>query len=655
MLPRISRRQSVFFGLALALPTVATLALGVRLIREGRRLAMDNVLQERLCVADQIGGELTTRLEQIKLETAGVLATGRGSTTVADRGDVMLVGWIRDGRLVLPWDVGSARAPVERLGGPEQAFQAALARGERAEFAERNLSDAIDAYRTAHALAPGRSEADDADLHQARVIVKKACACTGDARSIYRRLLSSPTLDDQGVPMAFYAARQLIDAKEESAPVLDMLASRQALNEWLPPAARYQQRDLLNAVAATVPGAAERQRAQALGAALQPAIAHVDEMLALQRNFTRIAPDAGQPGASHEPVWMPFVGASTWLVSEAPSIGRLEPFAIAVAAEPILEAAAADHAAGGAAPHLTFTPGSGDLVGRTFPDLRIAFGAVDDSAVMRSWIRQRTFYIASLVAILVATVGGGYLVWDGVRRELRLAELRSQFVASVSHELKTPLTAIRMFAETLHMERVTSAETRAQYLETIVHESERLTRFVDNVLDFSAMERGGRPLRLAETPLAPLIRDAAGAMQYPLARQGFDLRVSVVDDLPDVRVDADGIRQVVFNLLNNAMKYSRDRRELELNLQRVNGDAVIAVTDHGIGIPASEMPRIFGRFYRANVPENSRIPGTGLGLALVDQIVKAHGGRVDVQSTVGVGSTFAVHLPLAPGGLAAQG
>jgi signal transduction histidine kinase len=113
-------------------------------------------------------------------------------------------------------------------------------------------------------------------------------------------------------------------------------------------------------------------------------------------------------------------------------------------------------------------------------------------------------------------------------------------------------------------------------------------------------------------------------------------------------VDADGIRQAVFNLLSNAIKYSPDRREVDLSLSRVNGDAVIAVTDHGIGIPASELPRIFRRFYRANVPENQRIPGTGLGLALVDHIVKAHGGHVDVRSAPGEGSTFAIHLPIDP-------
>jgi signal transduction histidine kinase len=236
-----------------------------------------------------------------------------------------------------------------------------------------------------------------------------------------------------------------------------------------------------------------------------------------------------------------------------------------------------------------------------------------------------------------------------VRRELKLAELRSQFVASVSHELRTPLTAIRMFAETLQMERPLPPGARTEYLDTIVNESERLTRLIGNVLDYAKIERGQRVYRFESASVVEVVQRAAKAMEYPLARQGFGLDVNVVD-VPKTAIDEDAIEQAVLNLLSNAMKYSRDRRDIELRVSGDNAHAVIAVTDHGLGIPHAEQARIFDRFYRAEVPENARIPGAGLGLALVDHIVKAHGGLVHVTSAPGEGSTFAIHLPLVPPG-----
>ena len=227
-----------------------------------------------------------------------------------------------------------------------------------------------------------------------------------------------------------------------------------------------------------------------------------------------------------------------------------------------------------------------------------------------------------------------------------MADMRSQFVASVSHELRTPLTAIRMFAETLQMDRPLTPAARTEYLDTIVTESERLTRLIDNVLDFSAIDRGQRRYRLERAPLAPVVRQAAGTMQYPLAQKGFQLRVDADDDVPDVRMDADAIQQALLNLLGNAMKYSRDDRRIELTLSGVNGHAVVEVRDYGVGIAPPDQARIFERFYRVSVQENSRVPGAGLGLSLVDHIVKAHGGFVKVTSAPGEGSTFAIHLPI---------
>jgi signal transduction histidine kinase len=298
---------------------------------------------------------------------------------------------------------------------------------------------------------------------------------------------------------------------------------------------------------------------------------------------------------------------------------------------------------------LRLAPGDsseGRLLGPSFPGIKAEFVALEREGLFAEWDAQRSFYLLTLLLVLGVTLFGAYLLWRDVRRELRLAELRTQFVSGVSHELKTPLTAIRMFAETLRMRRPTDPQMQDEYLDTIVNESERLSRLLNNVLDFSKIEQGNKQYQPEPCSLAEIVEVSANAMQYPLQQQGFELHVDTTDDLPSVDVDRDAIEQAVLNLLTNAMKYSGESRDIDLRLSKCNGDALIEVSDRGVGIEPEEQTRIFERFYRAHTPENDHIPGTGLGLTLVEHIAKAHGGRVTVQSVPTKGSTFSLHLPL---------
>jgi signal transduction histidine kinase len=205
-----------------------------------------------------------------------------------------------------------------------------------------------------------------------------------------------------------------------------------------------------------------------------------------------------------------------------------------------------------------------------------------------------------------------------------------------------------MFAELLQM-RETNDKQQSGFLDTIVSESERLTRLMNNVLDFSRMEQNQRNYRLQSASLCEILQAAARTLQYQLAQQGFVLELNVSGDIPPMDVDRDAIQQAVLNLLANAMKYSSDRREIGLRLFEEDGFARIQVSDRGIGIPEQELSRIFEKFYRVPTPENQEISGTGLGLALVAHIVEAHGGRIEVQSRIGEGSTFSICLPLKAG------
>jgi signal transduction histidine kinase len=193
---------------------------------------------------------------------------------------------------------------------------------------------------------------------------------------------------------------------------------------------------------------------------------------------------------------------------------------------------------------------------------------------------------------------------------------------------------------------------QARFLDTIVSESERLTRLLNNVLDFSRIERGQKTYRLEPAPLADVVQAAVRTIQYPLTQQGFALNLNVSEGIPPIALDRDALQQAILNLLTNAMKYSGTQREIGLRLCAENGTALIQVSDRGIGIPEHEQSRIFDKFYRVPIPENREIAGTGLGLSLVAHIAEAHGGSVQVKSRPGEGSTFSILLPLNAGGAA---
>jgi signal transduction histidine kinase len=412
--------------------------------------------------------------------------------------------------------------------------------------------------------------------------------------------------------------------------------------------------DLAAKLAASASDAALRQAATAVLRAATDRGRDIEQALALQHAFPTLVPRPAAPSPTGaDSVWVPFGPAEErWLVGLTSSRAGAAPLVLAVRASLLFAAiqVAADNSGSvGRANVLEVRSDSnGEPLGGNFPGLSLTFPASNAATVAREWSLQRSFYLGALLLVLTVALFGGYLFWRDVQRELRLAEVRSQFVSSVSHELKTPLTAIRMFAETLLMGRSARPEVRDEYLETIVNESERLTRLLNNVLDFSKIEGGSKTYRLEPQPLPGIVRAAAKAMQYPFSQQGFELRVAIDDGLPLVPAEADALQQAILNLLSNALKYSGQGRVIDLQLKKEAGHAVVSVTDRGPGIPPSEHVKIFDKFYRVPSVDTERIPGTGLGLTLVDHVARAHGGRVMVTSATGEGSTFSILLPLPP-------
>ncbi len=284
--------------------------------------------------------------------------------------------------------------------------------------------------------------------------------------------------------------------------------------------------------------------------------------------------------------------------------------------------------------------------GEALPAWRVALyqprGVSPEEAVQR----QTMLFTAAFVLLLVVIVLGLGATYRVVRRESEMARLKSDFVANVSHDLKTPLSLIRMFAETLELGRVTDEAARREYYGVITRESERLTRLIDNVLDFSRIEGGRQRYDICPSAVEPLIQEVLEAFRYPLVQQGFKVDVAIEPDLPEVPLDPAAIRQALANLVDNAIKYSGARRRLTVSARRAGAEVRIEVADEGIGIPPAEVQRIFEKFYRVGRSETQGRRGSGVGLALVKHIAEAHGGRVSVSSRHDSGSRFTLHLPL---------
>ena len=267
---------------------------------------------------------------------------------------------------------------------------------------------------------------------------------------------------------------------------------------------------------------------------------------------------------------------------------------------------------------------------------------IDELAEARS--RRNIVLIVFLDCVLLV---GAFLVYRNLRGEVELVRMKAGFVSNVSHELRTPLSLIRMYAETLEMGRIGTDEKRKQYYTTILRESERLTRLVNNVLSFAKLDAGKKQYHLRPVDINEVVRHVTEMFRVQLQSEGFVPGIDCAADLPPVTADPEAVSEALINLIDNAIKYSPAEKYLRIRTGSEGRQAFIAVEDHGIGITHSHREKIFEQFYRVSDGLVHDVKGSGLGLALVRAIVEAHRGSVRVESTPGKGSTFTMFLPLA--------
>jgi signal transduction histidine kinase len=588
-------RQLLLFAVVVTLPVAAVFIQGFRISRYEAELAESRQVKARATIARDIGGLVVGTLDQIRFAEAARTADSSTPIPGSYASDaVALIGVEVDGQLVWPWDPGSG---ITRHG----------------------------AASVASTLAQARSAAPAA------------------ARRTYAEVLQLPSeiADEYGVPFWTYAALALLHSptKESPAPVLARMAAEFATQRPLPGKTGAQLRNLL-AVAQQVAGPELRSRVDELDSLAGQRNRELQDLLRVQASYSSMG--------VNETGWKAFPGNVLWLIGKAQRGERKAPLVLAVRADAMQERV---NGLSEADRGFVLSAEQGELMDERLAGLRVMVPE-DDPALSEAGLTGPSFYGVTIALALAVSMFGAYFLWRDTRRESALVQLRSQFVSGVSHELKTPLTSIRMFADTLQIAEETGADDpakRIEYLNIIVQESERLTRLLNNVLAFAQIERGSQSYEKQAVRLQDILEDAARIMRFPLEEKGFALELDFADDVPAVQADRDAIEQAVLNLLSNAMKYSGKNRYVALRLCRQQDNAVISVMDHGIGIPLAAQDRIFESFYRVPGKQAQAVGGAGLGLAIVDHIVRAHDGTVTVQSEPDRGSTFSIRIPLGGG------
>jgi signal transduction histidine kinase len=586
-----NRRTLLLLGGAIA-PFVALLWLGIGIIRQERELTEKRANDDQRRFAALAGHELSAHLQTIMLRALKGVTPGDP--------EIALTGSVESGMLRLPWQVSAGAESQPDLADLRTAMysdQMTTAARPR-EIAKNSASTQRRAQAIslmAIALRKGAKPADAAAAEQ----------------ELYR--LPPDVADEYGVPFFLYAARRKVVSQDLPPKMFEKLETALS-SAWMPPPAAFMIADIARQAGAA--GAALEQRALIRAKELERAAGMLLEIVGNSSIGWRMSTDTAEP-----------------LIA---SFAETRKTVFAVRSRSVLSAiplpSGASWIIGSGAQGLTAHD--------SLPQIKVRFA---ERPPANASLRRQLLYSAALALVLITTAMSAFLLHRDIRRETGLARLRSGFVSSVSHELRTPIAAIRAYAEMLDMGRIDSAE-RPTYLKTIIGESERLSRLVETVLEFSRLEQGKRPYRFEIFRLNEAIESAVQAMRYTLEQSGFTIRISSLAE-PSVHADRQALEQVFVNLLNNAVKYSGERREIDVCVRRQNDDGMVDVRDYGIGIAAEDHKRVFERFYRAETAGGRIVPGVGLGLSIVEQVVSAHGGRVALESAPGKGSTFSVILP----------
>jgi len=254
---------------------------------------------------------------------------------------------------------------------------------------------------------------------------------------------------------------------------------------------------------------------------------------------------------------------------------------------------------------------------------------------------ERVYTNVILVLLLaVLLIAGNWFVYRNIKKEIELAQIKSDFVSNVSHELRTPLSLINMFAETLELDRVKTEEKKKEYYSIISSETNRLSRIVNKILNFSKMEAGKKTYNFSNVDINEIVENTFNTYKFHLQNNNFVFSFDKTGNLPHIKADTEAVSEALINLIDNAIKYSNEKKEITIKTGKENGKVFIQVDDKGIGISKEDQKKIYEKFFRVSTDLVHNVKGTGLGLTIIKHIMDAHKGEISLNSEPGKGSSF---------------
>jgi signal transduction histidine kinase len=612
---------------ATALPLTALLWISWRVLAQDRALE-DQQIEQRVERAADIA---TAALQRAVAASERRLVEGnkdwpQGAAVMMAQGDSVRV-W-PEGRLAyLPVAPQLPELPVA-------PFTAA----EAVEFKQRNPVQAATLYRDLARLnRPGVRAG--ALLRLARSL--RASGKSADALAVYAQLLDEDGWQFEGMPVSLVARQarcSLMDAlgrdedlrREAGALGLDLQRGRWQMTRAV---AELSARDAERWAVAPLPGQSERERLAAGLSALWERLSEPGsapsgrESIALGQDQAVVALWSRSEDRVSALVATPDFVSAQWLGAIIPVLG-----------EQSVSLTLHDGTKG-------LPPGTVRRTDDTGLPWTVVVAASDPEAERGQYQLRRRLLVSGFVILAVLIVITGYLIFRATSREFAAARLQSDFVAAVSHEFRTPLTSLRQFTDMLREHKNLSDERREVCYEAQARSAARLTRLVESLLDFGRMEGGARIYHLETVDVNELVRRVVEEFRQEVQSADFQFHLAAQGVL-EVEADDEALGRALWNLLDNAVKYSGDSREIEIEVRRAGPEVAIVVRDGGLGIPAAEQNLIFRKFRRGDEAIRQGIKGTGIGLTMVSHIMKAHHGRVEVRSEPGKGSTFTLVLPL---------
>lgn len=636
-----SRRLILSFVLVLLVPAVAVVWLGARLIEQDRALASRQLRERRESAADR----LIAGLEQAVSSTERRLGGEPTGAPIQPDDDAVLVTLRTSGIEAYPRDLLYLPVIPPGLPEPTEAFE----EGEALEFRAQDHRGAAAIYR-ALATSPSAAVRAGALLRLARTLRKTGGA--DEALGVYADLALISDARLSGLPADLVARRAQCILLHELGRDAELRREARAL-----------QTDLLAARWPIDQGtflAYAGQIDRWVGAE-PPVTAHCDALSDASAWVWRQWTESGRgafPPAGRRALRFAGVGVTLlWQSSgdrlvvlvAGPRFQRREWFdgpLSAVDARGLRVALADAEGEGvlGTVPTDTSATEPRTAAVTQLP-WSVFVSSADVGADLDALATRRRLLFAGLALLVGLVLAGGYVIVRAVAREFAVAQLQSDFVSAVSHEFRTPLTSLRQFTELLNEDPDQPAAKRRTFYQAQARATDRLRRLVESLLDFGRMEAGARPYRLERRATAPLVRGIVDDFRRDVAPEACTVEAPIADDCGAVDVDPEAFARALWNLLDNAIKYSGASPTVFVTVDVRDGAVAISVRDRGVGIPRHEHDEIFTKFVRGRASREHGIKGTGIGLAMVRHIVEAHGGTVSVESTPGDGSTFTIVLP----------